>query len=111
MNVITPTAWTQPDPPPGYYTSQELMARARITYRQLDYWTRTGRLQPAHRADHHGTGYPRYYPADQVALASLMGRLSHAGLAIEPAHRAAQELLTTGSTRIAGITLHLPQDA
>jgi len=96
--------------PTGHLTGPDLAARADISYRQLDHWTRTGRLTPASRHPDHGSGYPRHYPPDQVTLACLMARLTHAGLAVDPAHTIARQLLDHGHARLAGIRIDLPQD-
>lgn len=88
--------------------AMDLCVRARITYRQLDYWTRTGRLHP--NEDAPGSGNPRTYPASEVAVACLLARIVDAGLSISPAERAARELLATGTTVLAGIRLELPHE-
>lgn len=61
------------------YTSPELCQLAEITYRQLDYWTRHGYLNPSvQEAD--GPGSRRRYSAEDVARARILGRLSQLGI-------------------------------
>lgn len=87
--------------------SLDVAIRADISYRMLDHWTRTGRLHPIEDAP--GSGNPRRYPPTEVAVAVLMGRLVRAGLQVKPAERHARELLQHGTTLIAGIRIHLPE--
>lgn len=81
--------------------SHEVCARADITYRQLDFWTRNGYLTPVPVDPvFAGTDYPREYPNDQVAIAREMSRLTKAGLPAKVAHDAALQLLSEGRARL-----------
>jgi hypothetical protein len=95
--------------PAGQVNGPQLAARAGVTYCQVDYWTRAGYLQP-HGPPRPGSGYQRAYPESEIPLAALMRDLLAAGLMPEPAHYHARQLLEHGTTRIAGITIHLPQE-
>lgn len=98
-----------PYAPDGQVTSVELVQRAGISYRQLDYWTRTGRLT-ASTAATPGSGNARFYPAGEIAVARLIKRLLNGGVAITAAHDLARELTTTGTAVLAGIRIHLPEE-
>lgn len=108
MTVIhlPPNAQLVPD---GHVTSSELITRAGITYRQLDYWVRTGLLIPANGIDP-GSGFPRHFAAHELVVACLVKRLLDAGLSPRAAFDHARALADTGTTRIAGIAVHLPED-
>ena len=97
-------------PPPGTVTSADLITTAGITYRRADMWTRTGRLRTLPRQPDEGSGVPRYYPASEVPVATLMARLTDAGLAVQAAHDTARALLEHGTTLLAGIRVDLPHD-
>lgn len=69
-----------------------------ITYRQLDYWCRTG-LIPG--ADHsHGRGHPRSFTPEQVALVRAMAPLVHAGIDPWRAREMAMDLAEGRPARI-----------
>lgn len=95
---------------PGTITGPDLAHRAGISYRQLDYWTRTGLLHEIPRPVNAGSGYPRSFPLTELAVASLMADLLEAGLTPRVAHDRARELLEHGHTLLAGIRIELPQD-
>ncbi len=61
-------------------SSSELVEVAGITYRQLDYWTRHGHLEPIPGTDRRGHGYPRRYPTTEAPHAWLMGQLMTVGI-------------------------------
>lgn len=95
--------------PAGMLTSAELQARAGISYRQLDYWTRTGRLMPASPASP-GSGVLRYYAATEASVAALMSRLLQDGIQLAEAHRMAREFTETGTATLGTFRLELPQE-
>lgn len=97
-----------PIAPRGYVTSEQLRVRAGITYRQLDYWTRTGYLHAAN-GDTPGTGNARFYTVSEVAVATLMGRLTAAGITPRVAGELARDLTETGTASLAGIRIDLPE--
>lgn len=70
------------------------MLETGITYRQLDYWCRTGYLHPS--TANPGSGYQRSFPADEVEIARLMVLLTGAGVEAKAAARAAREGVETG---------------
>lgn len=98
-----------PIAPDGQVTSVEICERARITYRQLDYWVRAGLLRTT-TPENFGSGSARFYLASEIAVAHLMQRLISAGLAPRIAHSMARDLIETGSTLLAGMTVHLAEE-
>jgi DNA-binding transcriptional MerR regulator len=61
----------------------------RLTYRQLDYWTRVGWLKCQDRGPKAGSGAPRRYPFSQMILARRMLALINYGLKPSAAHEIA----------------------
>lgn len=70
-----------------------------LTYRQLDFWTRTGRLKFHHHAQGSngkaviisgGSGTERCWPPNQVNLAARVYRLTLRGIGVETAFALAQ---------------------
>lgn len=55
-------------------SSTEVLQRAGITYRQLDYWCRTGLLKPVEAMP--GSGNAREFPDSEVRTATALGRLA-----------------------------------
>src|SRR4051812_36868292 len=58
------------------------------TYRQMDIWTRAGKLTAKMHGDRHGRF--RWWPEDQVDRAFLVARLVSAGLSVDLAFRLAE---------------------
>lgn len=75
--------------PDGYVTSVAFLRLPGMTYRKLDYWTRTHVLHAA--ADHVGSGYKRLWPADEVGVCAAILRLCSAGIALDVAARIARK--------------------
>lgn len=65
-------------PDPGYSSSQ-VCTMTGATYRQLDYWVRTGILRPEY-AVANGSGTQRRFAPDQVRLVRLILRLRELGV-------------------------------
>jgi hypothetical protein len=63
-------------------STPQMVAEAGITYRQADYWSRTGLLRPyvGHQAGRGQGGVFRLWDAEEVRVARLMGRLVAASL-------------------------------
>lgn len=61
-------------------SSKELIARAGITYRQLDYWTRRGALVPLSESSP-GSGCPRAWDPHEVRVARLLNVVGPGGWA------------------------------
>lgn len=88
-------------------SAQDLAATAGITYRQLDFWTRAGVLGEAIPAN--GSGSRRRFDRHELARATLIKRLLDGGLTLRAARIATDDLLASGRTLIAGMTLELPE--
>jgi hypothetical protein len=94
--------------PDGALNGAQLAAAADITYRRVEYWTQSGYLKPL--ATSPGSGYQRIYPPTEVTVARLIGQLVSDGLLPHIAAERARELLETGTTHIAGMPFHLPEE-
>jgi DNA-binding transcriptional MerR regulator len=94
---------------PAVASTADIVYAAGITFRQLDYWTRVGYIHPLPRRAE-TAGQRRFFPRSELAFACLLGRLDGAGVAPQQAHDHARELLDTGTTTLAGITIHLPEE-
>lgn len=71
-------------------TSEQVCDIARVTYRQLDYWTRNEWVRPV-RERFPGSGNPRYYSEEETQRVVLMGQLVAAGLLPGTAYRLTQQ--------------------
>lgn len=58
-------------------SSTEVIARAGVTYRQLDYWCRTGVLSPV--GNLRGSGSFRRWSIDDIEIVAALGRLAAMG--------------------------------
>lgn len=58
-----------------------------ITYRQLDYWARTGLVRPSVR-DAHGSGTQRLYSFQDLALLKLIKRMLDTGVSLPQIRKA-----------------------
>jgi DNA-binding transcriptional MerR regulator len=77
------------------YTAAQVRALTGISYRQLDYWTRTGRITASrHTAD--GAGDRRLYGTDDVVRIAVLARLLGAGLSLAAADRHLDAVLASG---------------
>lgn len=76
-------------------SSHQLTIVADLTYRQVDFWTRAGYLTTLDDPTP-GTGHPRAFDDDQVALAVQMSRLTKIGLPANVAAEIGTQILTTG---------------
>jgi Na+(H+)/acetate symporter ActP len=65
----------------GSLSSAQVCARAGVTYRQLDHWSRLGLVRPT--VDSSGSGTQRQWDATSVAVVAVAGRLARLGA---PAH-------------------------
>lgn len=78
MGTVTQLPTHQPVPD-GYYSAPEVCNAAGITYRQLDFWTRTGLIH-ADNGDQPGAGYRRLYTAAEFDVACHLADLAKAGM-------------------------------
>jgi DNA-binding transcriptional MerR regulator len=86
------------------YRGPTACAAAGITYRQLDYWARTGLLEPSIRAAH-GSGSQRLYSFRDIVVLKLVKRLLDTGISLHNIRTAVQHLRERGVDDLAQITL------
>lgn len=72
----------------GEITLPDLKALG-ISYRQLDYWTRTGLIESSEATP--GSGHRRYWPEEELEVAGRIARLVKAGVNIRVAAEIARQ--------------------
>lgn len=77
---------------------------AGITYRQLDYWDRTGLISPTVRTAH-GSGSQRLYSFRDILVLKIVKRLLDTGVSLQQIRLAVKQLETHGVEDLAQITL------
>ncbi|APE35100.1 MerR family transcriptional regulator [Nocardia mangyaensis] len=77
---------------------------AGITYRQLDYWARTGLVVPSIRGAA-GSGSQRLYSFKDILVLKIVKRLLDAGISLQNIRIAVDHLRSRGVADLAGITL------
>ncbi|KNC18964.1 transcriptional regulator [Arthrobacter sp. RIT-PI-e] len=77
---------------------------AGITYRQLDYWARTGLVEPAVRGTS-GSGTPRLYGFRDILVLKVVKRLLDTGVSLQQIRTAVEHLRERGVEDLAQITL------
>lgn len=80
--------------------SDDVCAYARITYRQLDHWTRAGLIPGAHRVVDIGSGHPREWTWRDAAFLKALGRLVKAGVNVRIAANALQKVDLTEAQEV-----------
>ena len=80
------------------------MPAAGITYRQLDYWARTGLVEPSVRAAH-GSGSQRLYGFRDILVLKVVKRLLDTGISLQQIRAAVQHLRDHGTEDLAQVTL------
>jgi len=75
-----------------------------ITYRQLDYWARTGLLEPSVRAAR-GSGSQRLYSFKDLLVLRVVKKLLDAGVSLQQVRTAVRTLQDRGVDDLATITL------
>jgi DNA-binding transcriptional MerR regulator len=105
----TPAAAGQPSAQPAEsgeigYRGPTACSAAGITYRQLDYWARTGLVEPSVRAAH-GSGSQRLYSFRDILVLKVVKRLLDTGISLQQIRAAVQHLRDRGSADLAQVTL------
>lgn len=77
---------------------------AGITYRQLDYWARTGLVEPSVRSAT-GSGTQRLYSFRDVLLLKVIKRLLDAGVSLHQIRTAVHHLQRRGTDDLTQVTL------
>jgi DNA-binding transcriptional MerR regulator len=86
------------------YRGPTACAAAGITYRQLDYWARTGLVQPSVRPAA-GSGSQRLYGFRDILVLKVVKRLLDTGISLQQIRAAVEHLREQGTTDLAQVTL------
>ena len=86
------------------YRGPTACAAAGITYRQLDYWARTGLVEPSVRAAQ-GSGSARLYSFRDILVLKVVKRLLDTGISLQQIRAAVSHLRSRGTSDLAQITL------
>jgi DNA-binding transcriptional MerR regulator len=86
------------------YRGPTACSAAHITYRQLDYWARTGLVQPSIRSAA-GSGSQRLYGFRDILVLKIVKRLLDAGVSLQNIRLAVDQLRSRGVRDLAQITL------
>jgi DNA-binding transcriptional MerR regulator len=86
------------------YRGPTACSAAGITYRQLDYWARTGLVEPTVRAAG-GSGTQRLYSFRDILLLKVIKRLLDAGVSLQQIRTAVEHLRQRGTEDITRVTL------
>lgn len=92
-----------PDEHVGYRGPTACTA-AGITYRQLDYWARTGLVSPTVRGAQ-GSGSQRLYSFTDILVLKVVKRLLDTGVSLHNIRVAIEHLRSRGVEDLAGVTL------
>ncbi|MFD5655644.1 MerR family transcriptional regulator [Streptomyces sp. NPDC127039] len=86
------------------YRGPTACAAAGITYRQLDYWARTGLVEPSVRPAH-GSGTQRLYSFRDVVVLKIVKRFLDTGVSLQNIRTAVQHLRERGFRDLERMTL------
>jgi DNA-binding transcriptional MerR regulator len=86
------------------YRGPTACTAAGITYRQLDYWARTGLVEPSVRSAA-GSGSARLYGFRDILVLKIVKRLLDTGVSLQNIRSAVEHLRNRGAQDLAGITL------
>ncbi|MEU0371852.1 MerR family transcriptional regulator [Streptomyces sp. NPDC006283] len=86
------------------YRGPTACAAAGITYRQLDYWARTGLVEPSVRPAY-GSGTQRLYSFRDVVVLKIVKRFLDTGVALQNIRAAVQHLRARGFKDLERMTL------
>lgn len=92
------------DPDEVGYRGPAACAAAGITYRQLDYWARTGLVEPGVRAAQ-GSGAQRLYGFHDVVVLRIVKRLLDAGVSLQSIRTAVRHLRAADTADLRRMTL------
>ncbi|MCL1841534.1 MAG: MerR family transcriptional regulator [Propionibacteriaceae bacterium] len=93
----------EPATEPGY-RGPVASATVGITYRQLDYWARTGLVEPSIKAAE-GSGSQRLYSFRDLLMLRVVKRLLDAGITLQQIRVAVEHLRGRGVRDLASLTL------
>jgi DNA-binding transcriptional MerR regulator len=106
---IQDALFDDPNTPPAEgdligYRGPTACTAAGITYRQLDYWARTGLVAPTIRSAS-GSGSQRLYSFKDILVLKVVKRLLDTGVSLQNIRTAVEHLRARGVDDLAGITL------
>jgi DNA-binding transcriptional MerR regulator len=93
-----------PLPQDAGYRGPTACSAAGITYRQLDYWARTGLVEPTVRGAT-GSGTQRLYSFRDILLLKVIKRLLDAGISLQQIRTAVRHLRQRGTDDLTRVTL------
>ena len=93
-----------PVPSDAGYRGPTACSAAGITYRQLDYWARTGLVEPSVRGAT-GSGTQRLYSFRDILLLKVIKRLLDAGISLQQIRTAVHHLRERGTDDLTRVTL------
>jgi DNA-binding transcriptional MerR regulator len=102
FSLLTADLDTEPDD--VGYRGPTACAAAGITYRQLDYWARTGLVEPSVR-NAAGSGTQRLYSFRDILVLKVVKRLLDTGVSLQNIRSAVGHLRARGVRDLARITL------
>ncbi|MGZ5414156.1 MAG: MerR family transcriptional regulator [Aeromicrobium sp.] len=94
----------QPMPNDTGFRGPTACSAAGITYRQLDYWARTGLVEPTVRSAG-GSGTQRLYSFRDILLLKIIKRLLDAGVSLQQIRIAIEHLRQRGTEDLTRVTL------
>ena len=86
------------------YRGPTACSAAGITYRQLDYWARTGLIEPSVRGAS-GSGSQRLYSFRDILILKVIKRLLDAGISLQQIRTAVTHLRERGTDDLTRVTL------
>jgi len=86
------------------YRGPTACSAAGISYRQLDYWARTGLVEPSVRPAS-GSGTQRLYSFRDILVLKVVKRLLDTGISLQQIRSAVTHLRDRGSANLAEVTL------
>jgi len=86
------------------YRGPTACSAAGITYRQLDYWARTGLVEPSVQGAH-GSGSQRLYGFRDILVLKVVKRLLDTGISLQQIRAAVHHLRDRGTSDLAEVTL------
>nr|WP_234343645.1 MerR family transcriptional regulator [Streptomyces sp. NRRL F-5123] len=99
-----PVPAAEPAPELVGYRGPTACAAAGITYRQLDYWARTGLVEPSVRPAY-GSGTQRLYSFRDVVVLKIVKRLLDTGVSLQNIRTAVRQLRSVGPAELPRMTL------
>lgn len=93
-----------PLPSDAGYRGPTACSAAGITYRQLDYWARTGLIEPTVRGAS-GSGSQRLYSFRDILILKVIKRLLDAGISLQQIRTAVHHLRERGTDDLTRVTL------